>query len=266
MIIFDRLGGWGLGNSLFQIATTIAIAKDNNTEFFFPEDCAFVKKHYSKYFKNKIPTIDTKIYNEMEFSRWGIGGPTRYVKPPPLSNSIIDGFFQTERYFNHVREDVLNLIDIKDEYKNYLKEKYSDLLNKKSCSLHVRRGDYFTARELKVIDINYYKSAIKNFDNDTLFVIFSDDVEWCKNNFDFIENKTFIQENNDILELYLMSYFKNNIIANSTYSWWGAWLGNDNKVIMPNPKINWFSDIYYEEMERYGPDYDSLIPKNWIVI
>ena len=121
---------------------------------------------------------------------------------------------------------------------------------------------------MKVIDTEYYKSAIKRFANDTLFVIFSDDIEWCKHNLDFITNKIFINENNDILELYLMSYFKNNIIANSTFSWWGAWLGENNKVIMPNPSNNWFSDFYYKEKElqNINCEYESIIPNNWIVI
>jgi hypothetical protein len=266
MIIFDRLGGWGLGNSLFQIATTIAIASDNNTDYYFPDNCAFIKQKYVDYFKNNLPSINTNIYNVINFSTWGSGNPTEYIKPPPLKNAIIDGFFQTEKYFIHVREKILDAIDIKEEYKKYIKDKYADVLNQKSCTIHVRRGDYFTAREMKVIGIDYYKSAIKHFDNDTLFVIFSDDIEWCKNSFDFIKNKVFINENNDILELYLMSYFKNNIIANSTFSWWGAWIGNNNKVVMPNPNNNWFSDVFYEEKKYSNCNYNLLIPNNWIVV
>jgi hypothetical protein len=266
-IIFDRLGGWGLGNSLFQIATTISIANDNNSNYYFPDNCCFIKK-YKKYFKKELPTINTDIYNKIKFERWGVGIPTKYINPPPLKNAIIDGFFQTEKYFINSRNKIVDAIEIKDEYTIYLKNKYHDILNEKSCTLHVRRGDYFTAKEMKVIDTEYYKSAIKRFANDTLFVIFSDDIEWCKHNLDFITNKIFINENNDILELYLMSYFKNNIIANSTFSWWGAWLGENNKVIMPNPSNNWFSDFYYKEKElqNINCEYESIIPNNWIVI
>jgi hypothetical protein len=264
MIIFDRLGGWGLGNSLFQIATTIAIAIDNNTDFYFPNNCAFIKKKYINYLKNEIPIIDTKIYNEINFNKWGIGDPIRYIKPPLFKDAIIDGFFQTDKYFIHVRDKILEFIDIKDEYKIYLKNKYEKILNNNSCSLHVRRGDYLNAREMKILSVDYYKNAIKQFDENTLFVIFSDDIEWCKTYLDFIKNKIFINENNDILELFLMSYFKNNIIANSTFSWWGAWIGNNNKVVMPNPNNNWFSDIFYKE--NTNNNYNLIIPKDWIII
>ncbi len=181
------------------------------------------------------------------------------------TDTIIDGFFQSEKYFKHIREEILELFDIKDNIKDYLKEKYKDLLEQKSCTLHVRRGDYFTAKELRVLDVDYYKSAITHFDSDTHYVIFSDDIEWCKNNFDFLERKTFIEEKNDLIEMYLMSFFKNNIIANSTYSWWGSWLGNNNKVVMPNPETTWFSDIYYEE-HKHNKGFNDLICENWITI
>jgi hypothetical protein len=160
MIIFDRLGGWGLGNSLFQIATTMAIAIDNNTDFYFPDNCAFVKKKYINYLKNQIPIIDTKIYNEIYFNKWGIGDPIKYIKPPLLKNAIIDGFFQTDKYFIHIRDKILEFIDIKDEYKIYLKNKYENILNNNSCSIHVRRGDYLTAKEMKVLSIDI---GVKNF-------------------------------------------------------------------------------------------------------
>jgi hypothetical protein len=264
MITFERLGGWGLGNSLFQIATTVAIAIDNNTDYSFPDDCNFRRVRYNEngIFKKELPWVK---FNEVTYNQgWGIGD-IKYQQPPMFNhNTKIDGFFQSEKYFKHIREEILNLFDIKDDIKDYLKEKYKDFLEQKSCTIHVRRNDYFTARELRVLDVDYYKSAIKHFDSDTHYVIFSDDIEWCKNNFDFLEKKTFIEENHDLKEMYLMSFFKNNIIANSTYSWWGAWLGDNNKVVMPNPETTWFSDIYYEE-HKHNKGFNDLICKNWII-
>jgi hypothetical protein len=270
MIIFERLGGWGLGNSMFQIATTIAIAKNNNTEYFFPDNCYFKKSRFSDlnncYFKNTLPFINLNAL--INVTRWGYGG-FGYLEPPKINNNenlIIDGFFQNEKYFSEYKDILIETFDIKEKYKQYLQEKYKEILNKNTCSLHIRRGDYFTAREMKVLDIEYYKNAIKNFDDNTIFVIFSDDIEWCKKNLDFIKNKYFIEEKNDILEIHLMSYCNNNIIANSTFSWWGAWLGKNKKVIMPNPHDNWFSEVFYEENLKYNYDYNSLTCKGWIIV
>jgi hypothetical protein len=265
MIIFERLGGWGLGNSLFQIATTISIALDNNMDYYFPNNCNFkrVRFNQNSFFKNELPWIDlTTIKN---FGRWGTGD-IKYIKPPIFNKTtIIDGFFQSEKYFKHHRDKILKLFDLKDVYKEHIKNKYKHILNNNSCSLHIRRGDYLNAREMKILDLDYYRKAVKYFNTDTLFVIFSDDINWCKENFGFIEKKIFIEEKNDLLEMYLMSLFTKNIIANSTFSWWGAWLGNNNEVIMPNPDNNWFSDIFYEEKQKYS-NYKDLICENWKVI
>lgn len=265
MIVFERLGGWGLGNSLFQAATTVAIARDNNTTYFFPHNCNFRRARYNEntIFKKELPWID--ITDTTFESYWGIGD-IKYQKPPLFDQDTkIDGFFQSEKYFKHIREEILELFDIKDDIKDSLKQKYKSLLEQKSCTIHVRRNDYFTAKELRILDIDYYRSAIKHFDSDTHYVIFSDDIEWCKSSFDFLEKKTFIEEKHDLKEMYLMSFFKNNIIANSTYSWWGAWLGNSNKVIIPNPETNWFSDIYYQE-HKHNTGFSDLICENWIVV
>jgi len=97
---------------------------------------------------------------------------------------------------------------------------------------------------------------------DKQFVIFSDDINWCKSNFDFLHDKLFIEERNDLLELHIMSLFSNHIIANSTFSWWGAWMANNSNVIMPDPKNNWFSEHYYDE-QKYNNNYEDLIPSNW---
>jgi hypothetical protein len=118
---------------------------------------------------------------------------------------------------------------------------------------------------MKVLDLDYYKNAVEKFDEKTLFVVFSDDINWCRENLNFIKNKFFIEEKNDILEIYLMSLFKKNIIANSTFSWWGAWLGKNNEVIMPNPNNNWFSCFFYKQNINQS-NYDDLICENWKVI
>lgn len=265
MIIFERLGGWGLGNSLFQIATTFAISKDNNTTYGFPNNCNFKRVVYGENskFKNELPWVDFELFKNSK--RWGTGD-IRYVEPPNFNEDVvIDGFFQSEKYFKKYHNDIKNLFELKQEYKEYLINKYKSIINDDSCVIHVRRGDYFTAKELIVLDIEYYKKAVKSIGENYNYVIFSDDIPWCKSNFDFINKKTFIEEGDNILELFLMTFFKNHIIANSTFSWWGAWLSENSNVYMPNPTNNWFSNLYYEE-NKHNKNIDDLICEKWKVI
>ena len=265
MIVFERLGGWGLGNSLFQIATTMGIADDNNTSFAFPDVCNFRRVRYgvNSEFKHELPWINLNSLTDV--NHWGIGD-IKYVKPPKFNNdTIIDGFFQSEKFFKHVRENVVELFSIRDDIKNRLINDYSELINGQTCTLHVRKGDSLLNPDMNVLSLDYYKDAVSRFDDDTTFVIFSDDIQWCKDNLNFIKNKTFINERSDFTELHLMSMFKNNIIANSTFSWWSAWLGNNNNVISPDPTNNWFSERYYKE-KSHNKSFSDLVCENWTLI
>jgi hypothetical protein len=265
MIVFERLGGWGLGNSLFQIATTMGAANDSNTSFAFPDVCNFRRIRYgvNSEFKHELPWVDLNSLTNV--SRWGIGD-IKYVKPPKFNtDTIIDGFFQSEKYFKHVRDEVVELFSIKDEIKSRLVNDYSELINGKTCTLHVRKGDSLLNPDMNVLSLEYYKDAVSRFDDDTTFVIFSDDIQWCKDNLSFIKNKIYINEKSDFTELHLMSMFKNNIIANSTFSWWSAWLGDNNNVISPDPTNNWFSEKYYKE-KSHNKSFGDLVCENWTLI
>jgi hypothetical protein len=125
-----------------------------------------------------------------------------------------------------------------------LSKKYGDVLSLNTCSIHVRRGDYIGLQNFHPVQpVSYYEEAVKIVGDDKHFLIFSDDINWCKENFTFLKNKTFVLNNLDYEDLYLMSMCKNNIISNSTFSWWGAWLNrNENKqVIIPS---KWFGISY----------------------
>jgi hypothetical protein len=109
-----------------------------------------------------------------------------------------------------------------------------------------------------ICDIQYYQNAIDNFDNDVIFLVFSDDINYAKKT--FTENKyTIIENEKDYIDLYLMTMCKSNIIANSSFSWWGAWLNNNTnkKVIAPK---KWFGESLKENNIK------DLIPENWICI
>ena len=148
---------------------------------------------------------------------------------------------------------------ITEKLEEEIQNKYGEVLNQNTCSIHVRRGDYLNLSEHHPLcDIEYYKDAMEHMPNDTVYLVFSDDISWCKENF-LGDNYIFIEDNSDIFDLYLMSLCHNNIIANSSYSWWGAWLNNNKNKIVVSPKM-WFGPA------KVGLDTKDVHCKNWIKI
>ena len=221
-MIYCNLKG-GLGNMLFQIAATIQFSKKLGVEYSFPNllthkrnfDGKSVIPSYGGFFKNLKNDKPKKNANLISF-------PFHYVEMEVEDESIIDGFFQSEKYFKNAREEILNIFP-----------KYHNFTDR--VSVHVRRGDYIGKQKFhNVLPIEYYKKAFTFFKGKK-FLFFSDDIEWCKKTFvgqEFEFHKT----RGDMADIAIMSSCEHNIVANSSFSWWGAWLNqNDNKkVISPS--------------------------------
>ena len=226
MITFSKLGKFGrLGNQLFQIAATIGIAKSNDHSYIFPE------WEYSRYFRNKLPTGCLPKTKKIKQKH-----PWYYPIKIGPGNFDLEGFFQSEDFFTAESTVIRKYFQPVKELEQNLNNKYGDILQKNTCSIHLRRGDYLKFRHsYPPLPVSYYQSAMNQFSKETLFVIFSDDIEWCKNNFPF-RNTFFIENESEINDLFLMSKCKNHIIANSSFSWWGAWLNPDieKKIIAPS--------------------------------
>ena len=176
-------------------------------------------------------------------------------------NILLNGYWQSYKYFLNDKLELYNEF-FKRNILNDKYIKYSQLICKKrSVAIHIRRGDYVTninANQFHgVLNLNYYKKAISFFNQkikNPNFFIFSDDINWCKKKFKsndiiFIDEKI----SDEIQEMKLMSLFSNFIIANSSFSWWPAFLSiNHNKVVV-SPK-NWISE---------NIDLSDLIPNTW---
>jgi hypothetical protein len=246
----------GLGNQMFQISATYALGLENNDRCCFDFDACNTPLQGNTSIKYKDNVL-SKVCNSKVFPSVVYHEPNfSYDKIPYKENSILVGYFQSEKYFKNYENEIRDLFKCDEDIKKIIFEKYPQLNNEKTCSIHVRRGDYIKFNDHhEVQSIDYYKNALSYFDNDTHFLIFSDDINWCKNNFDFLENKTYCEGNEDFEDLYIMSFCKNNIMANSSFSWWGAWLNeNINKTVI-SPK-KWFgvkksdfnlSDLYFEK-------------------
>lgn len=177
---------------------------------------------------------------------------------------LLDGFWQNNLYFNDVSELVRKsfIFNIPDNWdNNYLR----DIVQGTDCvSIHVRRGDYlkkdFSDYNVIVSTDYYYQSikVIKKNIKSPIFIVFSDDIDWCKSQ--FVGNEFIFVEGNkgeySYLDMYLMSLCKNNIISNSSFSWWAAWLNNNiNKIVCAPSKWT-----------RSGVQSNSFSPKSWYYI
>lgn len=181
-------------------------------------------------------------------------------------NSYIKGNFQSERYFEFIssviREEFEFKINLNAENINWK----SKILNSNAISIHVRRGDYISLiqnqNKFSATSINYYEEAInyiKSKITNPVFFIFSDDINWAKQNI-ITNTETYFVDNNNTpqtsyIDMQLMSLCKHNIITNSTFSWWAAWLNNNTNKIIIAPQ-QWFADISINSQD--------IIPQEWI--
>ena len=245
----------GLGNFLFQIAHGYSLSLDNNVSFGIDLNRIWVvHSHWSEYMSNifrNIPTVTSPSQTHYYKYESLTYHPTQYT-----NNIFLDGYFQSEKYFQNNKQKILELFKIDDETLKYLKEKYSNILNSNNtCSIHVRRGDFLRIPFYNKLDMNFYNKAIDLAGRDKHFVIFSNDIPWCKENFVGL-NTTFIENEKDYIDMYLMSLCKDNITSNSTFSWWGSYLNpNPNKKSF-TPKT-WFIHTHSNE---------DIIPSEWIKI
>jgi len=253
--VSTRLMG-GLGNMMFQISAAFAVSLRDEKDFICDtENMMIPHKSYDYYSNNIFRKI--KFSNEFEnFEVINEQGFNYHKIPSTVGDVKLNGYFQSEKYFIDFKKEISNLFEIDQNTDLYLNQKYQKILNNKTCSIHVRRGDYtHLPNHHPTQKIDYYKNASKIIGVEKTYLIFSDDIEWCKLNFDFLENKIFITDNTDFQDLYLMSKCDDNIIANSTFSWWGAWLNpNPNKKVIA-PKI-WFGNFYsnFDTSDLYFQD------------
>lgn len=266
MIGFNALGRMGrLANQMFQYASLKGISRNVGADFCIP------------YYKDAIDDgIGNKLRSELFDSfdlKVNIGvlnnGHAPVVKerffhfdeelfslcPDHVS---LQGFFQTEKYFKNVENEIREDFTFNGGILNPCKEMIDSVDN--PIALHIRRTDYVSNSENHHnLSLDYYKKALSMFESDRNVIVFSDDPGWCNKQELFSEDRFLISENTDNrVDLCLMSLCSDFIIANSTYSWWGAWLSPnpDKKVIAP---VEWFGKTGYTKDHNTT----DLIPNEW---
>ncbi len=175
-------------------------------------------------------------------------------------NTYLAGFWQKEKYFENIQEILLKELTLKDPLPSETSALVEQIKHTNSVSIHIRRGDYTLPKYAKIFyqcTPEYFYSAINTIKEKVAnphFFIFSNDIEWTKT-LDFPKETTYITPGHPHDDLILMSMCKHNIIANSSFSWWGAWLNQNPEKIVIAPK-HWFTEDSPEDS----------VPKDWIQI
>lgn len=238
MITFSHLGNQGrLGNQLWQIAVTVATAKRCGVEYAFP------KWEYESYFnlhgcfKDSIPV--NNVYVE----------PFFHFNPIPHFTQVdLSGYFQSYKYFTGYESLIKNIFEF-----SFSTEKYYDV-----ASIHIRRGDYVTiGNDYHTNLSDYYYQRAMSIVNASRYLVFSDDIDWCKTKF-VGPQYAFAQGNSPAEDMAMMARCDHNIIANSSFSWWAAYLNKNpsKKIVAPQ---TWFGP-------KLPHDTKDLTPPEWIRI
>jgi hypothetical protein len=244
MLSFNYLGNLGrLSNQMFQYASLKGIASHRGYEFCIPpkegfgKEDLFVNKDLNLY---DIFNIENK--NNIQLTQNQIVQERMHTFDEELFNTCSDnidlfGYFQTEKYFKHIEKEIRRDFSFNLElYENC--KSFIDSLNSEIISIHIRRSDYLVNPSHPVQSLEYYKKALEQLPLDIPVLIFSDDYKWCSSQKEFSDDRFMISENSSVdADLCMMSMCNYHIIANSSFSWWGAWLASSQKIIAPK---NWF--------------------------
>jgi hypothetical protein len=278
----------GLGNQMFQYAAAKALAKKLETKFAL--DLSFLKKDpkgaYTKRdfeldaFKMQIPIMPESFENY--FIHWNykrffnirylMSGYKLYKEKAfvfdkdffELGKKIyLIGIFQNEKYFTHIRNELLIDFQFRDELLSGIKHLEKEVIENNSVAVHVRRGDYIKNPNALnyhgICSMDYYTNAMnymKSKINSPVFYIFSDDIEYCKKSFKD-KNVVFMENQNAYQDMHLMKTCRHHIIANSSFSWWGAWLSEYPEKMVIAPKY-WLREKEARLL--------NVVPENWLVM
>ena len=232
-VSFSQLGNLGrMGNALFQCAATISLALKNNTNYLFPQWKYQNDFNLNNCFSNNINIKN--IYNEPFF---------HYQTIPYLEDTDLVGYFRSYLYWQGYDDIIKSLLTPINTFP----------IKWGTTSIHIRHGDYKQFEDCHpILKMDYYQKAMDMIKSQR-YLIVSDDIAWCKQN--FIGEQFQFSEADEITDLSLQVACENNILSNSSFSWWGAYLNKNPSKIVVAPKT-WF-----------GPglqhDTKDLCPPEW---
>ncbi|EGQ8481389.1 alpha-1,2-fucosyltransferase [Vibrio parahaemolyticus] len=273
----------GLGNQMFQYAAAFAYSRIHNKELVIDV------RNFDNYEVHPLRLNKLNVYGEFDSRKRNIiykaiSKLADIIKPECVYHekcisydekfhdyeyNFINGYFQSEKYFSAFRSELLDMFTLRENLSKYQLEIKNKIESNNTVSLHVRRGDYVDNKNANdthgICSKSYFLAAIDYMkdggviNEKTKLVVFSDDIDWCIEHIRFDLDTIFVKGDDECPEkdMYLMSLCEHNIISNSTFSWWGAWLNNnDNKMVIAPSK--WFKDPTLSSKD--------IIPTSWAKI
>ena len=269
MIGFNYLGKMGqLGNQMFQYASLRGIAKNRGFNFCIPFHNEVVVDSlgnklkielFNPFVMSNVTQLNIQLIDQ---DRPNVEEST-FAFDEKLFNECPDwvnlqGYFQTEKYFKNIEDEIRQDFTFKNEIALLCKHRMSEV--DRPVALHIRRTDYQQYSHHPIQPLSYYEEALSKFDDDREVIIFSDDPVWCHQQKLFDSDRFMISENDHLLDLCMMTLCSDFIIANSSFSWWGAWLSESKDKTVVAPK-NWFGSPLSEQN-----DTKDLYCPGWVVI
>ena len=267
-MIITKLQG-GLGNQLFQWAFGKALSFSlNDDEYlddsFYADQRGVTKRSFelNKFSNAKCAFLYYDILKSIvridEINDIFCADKTlqllEWKKYSQTCNYHLNGYWQSEKYFKKHEDVIRQQLSMTENEKL----SFQNIIDENSISLHLRRTDYLTSNGYHPVqDISYFSNGIDIIGDYNKIYVFSDEIEWCKTNLNF-PRMVFMEGYSNIEDLRLMSLCKHNIIANSSFSWWAAWLNEnkDKKVIAPK---QWFGP-------QANLNEQDIVPETWIKI
>jgi hypothetical protein len=255
MACYVQLSG-GLGNQLFEIAAAYAHCSRTGRHLQISRRTNCKRGTYWDTYTHKYAAFQADPPRESQHI-WR--EPHFHYAPIPAAATQLSGYFQSSKYFADVSANIRALFDPPTDVKEAV---HADLLTptmkEKGIVLHIRRGDYVALPQYHcILTPDYYRRVVtmaKERVPDGVVVVFSDDLNWCRS-LEWLQGAIFVDEPSDVRALYLMSQFRHYVLSNSSFSWWGAWLGEPAALVLaPN---RWFGSA--------GPqDCQDIYEPSWI--
>lgn len=271
---------------MFQYAFARSLEKKTGIKTLF--DMSFFKKQYARPYGLDIFNLNVEFVNDFllklklqilwklrkKINGRSLLGLNLYSEPhfefdenifKIKPNTYIEGFFQSELYFKDIENELRNDFQFKNQPDNENQKLIEKINTRNSVSLHIRRGDYVQKKRYQNLyascSLDYYRRGIEyitQYHSNPILLIFSDDIEWVKENLKLPYESIYVTHNTgnkSYEDMRLMSFCKHNIIANSSFSWWGAWLNNNKEKIVIAPE-KWFNDEKIIQTD--------VIPEDWV--
>ena len=252
----------GLGNMMFQVAAIEHLAHKNNSNAYYfnvNEQFTYLDEETDH---NPELSHSQEYKSIFENFHWPSGPapekmanlPFEYIELPFHDGICYHGFFQSEKNFTD-REFIIKLFKPSSMVKKVL-ERYQHLFDKgTTCSVHIRRGDYLKFPHMhNSRSMDYYNKGMEIINADK-YLIFSDDIEWCKEN--FVGDQYHFMGDRDYIEMFLMSQCDHNIMCSSSFSWWGSYLNTNPEKTVIAPK-KWFVNNEHNETDIVPESYNKI--------